>query len=356
MRLNHRPARGGGSLCTKIDRTRDRPWFLRCPPTSRARCPYWVPVVCGLILLLVCLVFGQTLLNEFLDYDDDGFVYRNPQVTAGLTLSGFRYAMTDGPYGEWCPLTTLSHMLDCQLYGLDPTGHHLTNVLLHASSSVLLFLILLRMTRDLWPSAWVAAVFAIHPLHVESVAWLAERRDVLSGLFFMLTLGAYALYAEWPSLARYLAVAGCFALGLMSKPMLVTVPFLLLLLDYWPLGRLHKAPGTSSPASQLPVGWRLVVEKLPLLALAALSCGNRSVDSRLISLGWSSRSTAPLGPPRGQRPDCLRSLFGPVFLSRRLVSPTTPHPGTQVATLAGAPAEAARFVAGRSTRGRCMVC
>ena len=128
------------------------------------------------------------------------FVYENPHVTPGLTLSGLWWALTDGPLGEWYPLTTLSHMLDCQLYGLNPAGHHLTNVLLHAASSVLLFLVLLRMTGDLWPSAWVAAVFAIHPLHVESVAWVAERRDVLSGLFFMLTLGAYALYAERPSL------------------------------------------------------------------------------------------------------------------------------------------------------------
>ena len=140
-------------------------------------------------------------------------------------------------------------MLDCQLYGLNPAGHHLTNVLLHAASSVLLFLVLLRMTGDLWPSAWVAAVFAIHPLHVESVAWVAERRDVLSGLFFMLTLVAYALYAERPSLARYLAVAGCLALGLMAKPMLVTVPFLLLLLDYWPLDRFRRAAGARPPAA-----------------------------------------------------------------------------------------------------------
>ena len=170
-------------------------------------------------------------------------------------------------------------MLDCQLYGLNPAGHHLTNVLLHAASSVLLFLVLLRMTGALWPSAWVAAVFAIHPLHVESVAWVAERRDMLSGLFFMLTLGAYALYAERPSLARYLAVVGCLALGLMAKPMLVTVPFLLLLLDYWPLDRFRSAAGTDPRAEsrswlgRLPARWRLVVEKIPLMALAAMNCG-----------------------------------------------------------------------------------
>ena len=139
-------------------------------------------------------------------------------------------------------------MLDCQLYGLKPWGHHLTSVLLHAASAVLLFLVLLRMTHDFWPSAWVAAVFAIHPLHVESVAWLAERRDVLAGLFFMLTLGAYALYVERPSPARYLAVAGWFALGLMSKPIVVTLPFVLLLLDFWPLRRFTLADGTPAAA------------------------------------------------------------------------------------------------------------
>ena len=150
-------------------------------------------------------------------------------------------------------------------------------MLIHAASSVLLFLVLLRMTGGLWPSAWVAALFAIHPLHVESVAWMAERRDVLSGLFFMLTLGAYVRYAERPSLGRYLAVVGCLALGLMSKPMLVTLPFLLLLLDYWPLNRFRAGrPNGHGPhpnaVGRLPV-LALVVEKIPLLALAAASCG-----------------------------------------------------------------------------------
>ena len=239
----------------------------------------WIWAICGFLLLAVGLVFGQTLRHEFTGYDDDGFVYQNPRVTPGLTLPGLRWALTDGPFGEWYPLTALSHMLDCQLYGVKPAGHYLTNVLLHAASSVLLFLVLLRMTGALWPSAWVAAVFAIHPLHVESVAWIAERRDVLSGLFFMLTLGAYTLYTERPSLARYLGVVACFALGLMAKPMLVTVPLLLLLLDYWPLHRFfrtaareHPKAASSSWISRLPVVWRLVVEKIPLLVLAAASC------------------------------------------------------------------------------------
>ncbi len=239
---------------------------------------YWIWAVCGFLLLAVGLVFGQTASHDFIAYDDNIFVYQNPHVTEGLTTSGLWWALTDGPLGDWYPLTGLSHMLDCQLYGLNPAGHHLTNVSLHAASAVLLFLVLLRATRDLWPSAWVAAVFAVHPLHVESVAWVAERRDMLSGLFFMLTLGAYTMYAERPSLARYLAVAALLALGLMSKPMLVTVPFLLLLLDYWPLDRFRRTAADPATASRswlgrLPVGWRLAFEKVPLLALAAVDCG-----------------------------------------------------------------------------------
>jgi tetratricopeptide (TPR) repeat protein len=261
------------------------PTALPCPTagnasrsTGQSARTVWVWTICGCLLLAVGLVFGQTVRHEFIPHDDNSFVYENPHATTGLTLPGLWWALTDGTFGEWTPLSSLSHMLDCQLYGVNPAGHHLTNVLLHAASSVLLFLALLRMTRELWPTAWVAAVFAIHPLHVESVAWVAERRDVLSGLFFMLTLGAYALYAERPSLARYLAVAGCLALGLMSKPIIVTTPFVLLLLDYWPLGRFRPATdvrpqaGSSWWFDRWPIGWRLLAEKVPLLALSATSC------------------------------------------------------------------------------------
>ena len=212
------------------------------PADEQARV-YWIWAVCCFLLLAVGLVFGQTVRHEFLGYDDDGFVFNNPHVTAGLTLSGLWYAMTDGPYGEWTPLSTLSHMLDCQLYGLNPAGHFLTNVLLHAASSVILFLVVLRMTGDLWPSAWVAAVFAIHPLHVESVAWLAEAQGRAERTVFHVDAGSVCALRRAPSLARYLTVAGCLGLGLMAKPMLVTVPFLLLLLDYWPLDRFRRAAG-----------------------------------------------------------------------------------------------------------------
>jgi tetratricopeptide (TPR) repeat protein len=296
---------------------------------------YWVWAVCVFLLVAVGLVFGQTVDHEFLGHDDNAFVYENPHVTAGLTLSGIWWALTDGPYGEWTPLSTLTHMLDCQLYGLTPAGHHLTNLLLHAASSVLLFLVLLRMTGDLWPSAWVAAVFAVHPLHVESVAWVAERRDVLSGLFFMLTLGGYALYAERPSLARYLAVACCFALGMTAKPMLVTVPFVLLLLDYWPLDRFPRAAGARPPAEpgwglrRLSVGWRLVLEKIPLVALAAVDCGivmsthaslrNADQVDRLLPATRLANALVSYAAYVGQS-------FYPVDLS-----PFYPHLGTQLA-------------------------
>ena len=226
---------------------------------------YNVAAVCGFLLLAVALVFGQTVGHEFVNYDDDEYVVENPQVTRGLTASGIVWAFTTVHNSNWHPLTSLSHMLDCQLYGLRAGGHHLTSILFHAAVAILLFLVLLRITGDLWPSAFVAAVFAIHPLRAESVAWVAERKDVLSGLFFMLTLWAYAGYARRPfSLGRYLTVVLLFALGLMAKPMLVTLPFVLLLLDYWPLGRL------GLPAAG--ISRRVVVEKLPLLALTAASC------------------------------------------------------------------------------------
>jgi tetratricopeptide (TPR) repeat protein len=207
-------------------------------------------------------VFGQTAGFGFVNYDDQAYVYENPMVARGLTLKGAVRAFTSFHASNWHPLTWLSHMLDCQLYGLHPGGHHLTNVLLHTGAVILLFLVLREMTGALWRSAFVAAVFAIHPLRVESVAWVAERKDVLSGLFFMLTIGAYVRYARraW-SPSRYGLVMLLFALGLMCKPMLVTLPVMLLLLDYWPLQRVEPRKLSG-----------LVLEKLPLLALSAASC------------------------------------------------------------------------------------
>jgi tetratricopeptide (TPR) repeat protein len=230
--------------------------------TGRREQRWRVPAVCLVLAAITFAVFGQTLGHEFVDFDDDLYITDNPMVAQGLTFKGIVWAFTHVHSANWHPLTWLSHMLDCQLYGLHPAGHHLTNVILHIATVIALFLVLRQMTGALWRSAFVAAVFAIHPLRVESVAWVAERKDVLSGLFFMLTIGAYVRYARHPwSAARYGLVVLLFAMGLMCKPMLVTLPLVLLLLDYWPLQRMEPRKLSG-----------LVMEKLPLLALSAASC------------------------------------------------------------------------------------
>ncbi|HEV2045787.1 MAG TPA: hypothetical protein VGQ95_04240, partial [Chthoniobacterales bacterium] len=207
------------------------------------------------------LVFGQTLNHPFINYDDPTYTYENSEIFAGLTGHSVAWAFTHVHSGNWHPLTSISHMLDCQLFALKPRGHHFTNVLFHTFAALFLFLLLRQMTNAVWRSSFVAAVFAIHPLRVESVAWVAERKDVLSGVFFMLTLLAYVRYARRPALCRYLTMSILFVLGLMSKPMLVTVPVVLLLLDHWPLQRL-----TDRRALR-----RLIVEKIPLFALSIAS-------------------------------------------------------------------------------------
>jgi hypothetical protein len=220
------------------------------------------------LILLVALVYWPVRHFDFTALDDGDYVQNNPHVRAGLAWSSILWAWTTVFASNWHPLTWMSHMLDIALFGLDAGGHHLTSVVLHATSSVLLFVVLRQMTGSMWRSSVVAALFAVHPLHVESVGWIAERKDVLSGCFWMLTLWAYASYVERPSAKRYGLVVAAFALGLTAKPMLVTLPFVLLLLDWWPLGR---APG-SAPQGRRSAPWRgLVVEKLPLVVLAAAS-------------------------------------------------------------------------------------
>ena len=214
------------------------------------------------LTILTWIVFGQTLGHPFVEYDDQNYVYANPEITAGLTGHGLVTAFTGVHARNWHPLTTISHMLDCQLFGLNPAGHHFSSVLFHLLATLLLFTVLRAMTGALWRSAFVAAVFAIHPLRAESVAWVAERKDVLSAVFFMLTLGAYLHYARQPSVRRYLLVALFFALGLMAKPMLVTLPVLLLLLDYWPLARTQNGKAG---------WWKFIAEKIPLLLLSLLA-------------------------------------------------------------------------------------
>jgi protein O-mannosyl-transferase len=244
----------------------------------------WVIVcVCIFLAVLTWIVFGQTLRDDFVNYDDPRYVYQNTKITGGLNMGSIVWALTHVHAENWHPLTTITHMLDCQLYGLKAGWHHFTNVLLHAVASILLLLALQQMTGALWRSAFVAALFAIHPLHVESVAWVAERKDVLSGVFFMLTLLAYVHYARAPSIWRYVTVALMFALGLMSKPMLVTLPFVLLLLDYWPLERIR---AEESHAGRRLL--RLFAEKVPLMALSAVSSTVTYLAQRG-ALGWTEQ-------------------------------------------------------------------
>jgi tetratricopeptide (TPR) repeat protein len=231
----------------------------------------------GIALFLVVAtlaVYVQTVTFEFVSYDDNTYLYENRHVKQGLTADSLAWAFTGVHSSNWHPLTTLSHILDWDLFGRWAGGHHLTNVLLHAASSVVLFLALRRLTGATWRSGMVAALFCLHPVHVESVAWVAERKDVLSGLFFGLTLWAYAAYAQTPfSWTRYLLVIVLYALGLLCKPMLVTMPFVLLLLDFWPLGRWR---GVVAPSDRM-----LILEKLPLFALSGVSCTITYVVQRL---------------------------------------------------------------------------
>ncbi len=240
----------------------------------RGRDGYAAIAVCGLLLLMVAIVFCQTLGFDFVNYDDGIYVFGNSHLKQGLTRDGLAWAFTTTDCTNWHPLTWLSYLVDYQLYGLNPRGYHLTNVLLHAAAAIALFLVLWQMTGELWLSGFVAAIFAVHPLRAESVAWVAERKDVLSGLFFMLTLASYVGYVRHSfSLLRYLLVITIFALGLMAKPMLVTLPLVLLLLDYWPLKRTRFLAADDLPVGPARVSsTKLLLEKLPLLAFSAASC------------------------------------------------------------------------------------
>src|SRR5258708_7644549 len=224
------------------------------PGTISTRSPSRVAQfgICAVIVALIWIVFGQTLGHDFVNYDDKTYVYGNSLVSSGLSFSNLSRAFVDIQTNNWHPLTLISHMIDCQIFDLKAGGHHFTNVLLHTIAAVLLLFFLRDVTSNSWRAAFVAALFAIHPLRVESVAWIAERKDVLSAVFFFLTLGAYARYVCAPSLGRYLSMSILFACGLLSKPMLVTTPAVLLLLDYWPLKRIADAKSF----------WRLTLEKL----------------------------------------------------------------------------------------------
>jgi Flp pilus assembly protein TadD len=222
----------------------------------------WSFFICLALTFATVAVFYQVRNFKFINFDDPVYVTENPNIQAGLTLNAVKWAFTTGYANFWHPLTWLSLMLDWQMFGSNPAGFHLTNLLIHIVNTLLLFLVLKQMTNALWQSAFVAALFALHPLHIEAVAWVAERKEVLSTFFWILAMWAYLRYVKQPNVFRYLLTMLIFALGLMAKPMLVTLPFVFLLLDYWPLERIRQL--------NWKVSSRLILEKIPFVVLAAV--------------------------------------------------------------------------------------
>ena len=290
----------------------------------RQNLPWVTACICVCLFVLTWIVFCQTFRYDFVNYDDPRYVYQNTRITSGISVANVAWAFSHIHSENWHPLTTITHMLDCQLHGVNAGWHHLTNVLLHSCAVVLLFVALERMTGALWRSAFVSAVFAVHPLHVESVAWIAERKDVLSAFFFMLTLLAYLRYTRAPSIGRYLTVALVVGLGLMSKPMLVTLPFVLLLLDYWPLERIEaKRANTGRRLLQL------VFEKIPLITLSAVSSMVTFLAQRG-AIGWTEQLPVPTR--------ISNALVAYVIYIRQMFWPTRlavfyPHPENRLPAL-----------------------
>ncbi|MHB8834563.1 MAG: tetratricopeptide repeat protein [Candidatus Methylomirabilia bacterium] len=284
----------------------------------------------GLVLLTIA-AFQPVLGNGFVDYDDPDYVTKNPWVISGLTTAGAAWALTATEADNWHPVTWLAHMLDATLFGLNPAGHHATSVLWHAATAVLLFLVLARLTGHTWRSLAVAAIFAVHPLRVESVAWAAEKKDLLGGFFWVLTLGAYLGFCRRPGAGRYALVLLLFVLGLAAKPMLVTLPLILLLIDWWPLGRLAAGPGRV-PGPGWASAARLVLEKLPLLLLAA----GASVITFQIQRNTGAVKEYELIP---FVPRLLNAALSTVrYLGMTLwptnLSPIYPHPGPNLSLVA----------------------
>jgi protein O-mannosyl-transferase len=274
-------------------------------PTPKRK-PFLRPqiFICIFLISVTLIAFWQVRNNDFINLDDNLYIIDNPFIQQGLTVKGIRWAFMSAYSGHWHPVAWLSHMVDYSLCGLNPRGHHMTNLLLHIANALLLFLLLQRMTGKTWQSCFVAALFAIHPLHVESVAWVAERKDLLCAFFWMLTIWVYVRYVEKPTLHRYLWIILCFMLALMSKPMAVTLPFTLLLLDYWPLGRFKLQKGRVSTGSLLSGVFKtdgrgtlilsLVSEKFPLF-LIATAAGIFTIFVHLGSGAISSFDNVPLG-------------------------------------------------------------
>ncbi len=306
----------------KIGRTQQKTAGLFASPGKRN-------AVLSLLLAVATLaLYNSVNQHPFVNYDDDRYVTENPHVRAGLTAETIRWAFTTSEQANWHPLTWLSHALDCQLFHLNAGGHHLTSLLVHVANVVLLFLLLAYATGRAGPSLLVAALFAFHPINVESVAWVAERKNLLCTFFFFLTIGAYGWYARKPDWKRYLLVALLFACGLMAKPMVLTLPFVLLLLDYWPLGR---AKGSLSGASELPrESWaKLVTEKVPLFALSAASA---AITMKAQQAGGAIRSTTQFS--LGVRLENALVAYG-MYLWKTIwparLAPLYPHPGDSLA-------------------------
>jgi protein O-mannosyl-transferase len=281
-------------------------------------------VLCLLLVLLTLAFYNPIVRNGFVNFDDNGYITDNAHVRAGLTWDTVKWAFTSFDDSNWHPVTWLSHAFDYQFFKLNPAGHHYVNVLLHAGNAILLFLLLASATGFTWPSFMVAALFALHPMNVESVAWAAERKNVLSMLFFLLTMHAYGWYVRRVSVRRYAVVAALFALGLMAKPEIITLPFVLLLWDYWPLRRMFgesSAEGLPGAADQRSFSF-LFLEKVPLLLLSA---GSAVVTLAAQSSGHALRD-APAWVRLGNAAVAYVRYIGKAFWPVRLAVPY-PHPG-----------------------------
>jgi Flp pilus assembly protein TadD len=286
---------------------------------------FWI---CLSLALATAVVFWQVCTYDFINYDDPLYVYENPNIQAGITLKAIKWAFTTSHASIWHPLPWLSHMLDWQLFGPNAGGHHLTSLILHIANTLLLFIVLKQMTNRPWPSAFVAALFALHPLHVESVAWVSERKDVLGTFFWMLTMWAYARFVSRPKVASYLLVVALFALGLMAKSMLVTLPFVLLLLDYWPLDRL--SPKRQKAGSKYSLAY-LLIEKIPLFVMTLAACIVTFIRQKK---GGTMYTTEELGLPirlANASISYLQYITKMIWPAR--LAMFYPHPGQNVSVL-----------------------
>ena len=268
------------------------------------------------LIVLTLAVFSGLTGHPFIAYDDDVYVVHNPHVNTGISLENLGWAFTTTRSSHWHPMTWISHMIDCELFGLDPAGHHLSSLLLHIANVLLLFGLLFRTTGALWRSALAAALFAVHPLHVEPVAWVASRKDLLSCLFLLLALRAYIPYARRGGASWYLLSLFCFALGLLSKSMILTLPCLLFILDVWPLRRLPRGYERNTDAGPSLGAW--IFEKIPFVALAALT---GVIAVLVMKAGSETVSHAPLADLLLQRDRISRGLFMLVTYMKRAIWP-----------------------------------